>query len=278
MWETRILVVNHRAAEAQQIARYLERVGLRHQIAASPEEAMIRLWEARLVGDSYNVVLVPQDIPGSASAFSGALHSDPENRQTSLILLQSDNSAANPPSAEAGFSEVIEAPLDANKLFEALARVCAASPQRTSPVLTAELPEDPKPAVKAKVLIVEDNLINQKVARSLMERLGYAVEVAASGREGVQKWEEGSFALILMDCQMPEMDGYEATREIRAREAGRCHTPIVAVTANTMAGDLEKCFAAGMDAFVPKPIKVEGLTDILENLLGTSLQPASTIS
>jgi CheY-like chemotaxis protein len=77
---------------------------------------------------------------------------------------------------------------------------------------------------------------------------------------------------------MPEMDGYEATREIRAREAGQRHTPIVAVTANAMAGDREKCFAAGMDAFVPKPIKVEGLAEALEQLLGTAVESASTIS
>jgi CheY-like chemotaxis protein len=138
--------------------------------------------------------------------------------------------------------------------------------------------EQAKPITKARVLIVEDNLINQKVARSLMERMGYSVEVAANGREGLQKWQEGFFDLILMDCQMPEMDGYEATREIRAREAGERHTPIVAVTANAMAGDREKCLAAGMDAFVPKPIKIDGLVGILEQLLGANIESASTIS
>jgi CheY-like chemotaxis protein len=279
MWEARILVIAHQAAEARRIARYLERVGLRHQIAATPEEAMIRLWEARLVGDNYGIALVPQDIPGSAWAFSRAIHSDPENRGTALILIKSDDtSPVHFPAAESGFAGTIEEPLDANKLFEALARVCAAPRHPAPAVLTPEPEEKPKVAAKGQVLIVEDNLINQKFACSLMERLGYGVAVAANGREAVQKWEEGSYDLILMDCQMPEMDGYEATREIRAREAGQRHTPIVAVTANTQGGDRDKCFAAGMDAFVPKPIKVESLTGILETLLGSVVESASTIS
>jgi CheY-like chemotaxis protein len=168
--------------------------------------------------------------------------------------------------------------LDANKLFEALAAVCAAPRHPLPPTPLPEPREQSKFAARAQVLIVEDNLINQKVARSLMERMGYEVEVAANGLEGVQKWERGSYDLILMDCQMPEMDGYEATREIRIREAGQRHTAIVAVTANNMTGDREKCFAAGMDAFVSKPIKVESLTGVLENLLGSKVESASIIS
>jgi signal transduction histidine kinase/CheY-like chemotaxis protein/integral membrane sensor domain MASE1 len=283
MWEARILVIGHRAAEAHQIARYLERVGLRHQIAATPEEAMIRIWEARLVGDIYNVILVPQDIPGSPWAFSRAIHTDPENAQIALILVKNDVknddiAGSHVQAGESGFAEIIEAPLDANKVFEALAKVCA-GPRRSPPqALMPEPEEQPKPIAKGLVLIVEDNLINQKVARSLMERMGYSVEVAANGREGLKKWQEGVYDLILMDCQMPEMDGYEATREIRAREAGGRHTPIVAVTANAMAGDREKCFAAGMDAFVAKPIKVEGLAEMLAQLRGSTVESASTIS
>jgi CheY-like chemotaxis protein len=125
---------------------------------------------------------------------------------------------------------------------------------------------------------VEDNLINQKVARSLVERMGYRAEVAANGRECIQKWEAGSYDLILMDCQMPEMDGFEATRLIRAKEAGHRRTPIVAVTANAMSADREKCLAAGMDAFLPKPIKIDSLADVLEQILGQPIESTSTIS
>ncbi len=275
MWEARILVIGHRASDAHLITHYLERVGLRHQIAASPEEAIIRLWEARLAGDSYTIVLVPDDIPGSPSACCRAIHSDPENQRIAIILVKNGHTAANHlATPESGFAGVIESPLDANKLFEALARVCA-----VAPTAFARACADPaKHAPKALVLIVEDNLINQKVARSLVERMGYRAEVAANGRECIQKWEAGSYDLILMDCQMPEMDGFEATRLIRAKEAGHRRTPIVAVTANAMSADREKCLAAGMDAFLPKPIKIDSLADVLEQILGQPIESTSTIS
>jgi len=279
IWEARVLVIGHQAEEANLIARYLDRIGLRHQIAATPEEALIRLWEARLGGDSYNVVLVPQDIPGSASAFSRAIRTDPQNHQIALILVENDHDPTNHlQPGESGFAEIIETPLNASKVFEALARVCAVPRIPAAADPAPEPIEHPEHVPKILVLIVEDNLVNQKVARRLMERMGCSVDVAANGREGVQRWEERSYDLILMDCQMPEMDGYDATRAIRAREAGQRHTPIVAVTANAMAADREKCFAAGMDAFVPKPIEIESLTKILEQVLGTTVQSPSTIS
>ena len=134
------------------------------------------------------------------------------------------------------------------------------------------------PLIATHILLAEDNPINQKVARRLLERLGYVVEVAVNGREAVQKWAAGGFDLILMDCQMPEMDGYEATRRIRSTEAGRSHIPIVAVTANAMVGDREKCLGCGMDAFVPKPIKTEVLTETIEHFLAAAAGNSSTIS
>jgi len=133
-------------------------------------------------------------------------------------------------------------------------------------------------ARKLNILLAEDNLINQKVARRLLERLGHHVEIAANGRETVQKWSAASYDLILMDCQMPELDGFDATREIRLLERGRTHIPIAALTANAMAGDREKCMAAGMDAFIAKPIKVEAFTETLEQLLGAAVQNTGIIS
>jgi len=136
-------------------------------------------------------------------------------------------------------------------VFEAIARVLHWRGDSDR----VELPDAHQPPAKSHVLIAEDNLINQKVLSNLLSKLGYRVDVAGDGREAVEKWSANHYAIIFMDCQMPEMDGYEATRVIRAGEAGRCHVPIIAVTANAMVGDREKCLACGMDEFVAKPIK-----------------------
>jgi signal transduction histidine kinase/integral membrane sensor domain MASE1/ActR/RegA family two-component response regulator len=143
--------------------------------------------------------------------------------------------------------------------------VCDAAPaKQTEEVMFGPPAESPK---QLNILLAEDNLINQKVAKRLLEKLGHRVDIAANGRETVQKWASDSYDLILMDCQMPEMDGYDATREIRSSEAGRWHIPIAALTANAMPGDREKCLAAGMDAFIAKPIKVDSFTETLKRLL-----------
>jgi len=124
---------------------------------------------------------------------------------------------------------------------------------------------NPDAPPRARVLVAEDNVVNQRVAVRLLETLGCRVDVAASGVEAIKMLETGSYDLVLMDCQMPEMDGYEATREIRRRESragGR--TTIVAMTAHALAGDRERCVEAGMDDFVTKPVRRDTLADVID--------------
>jgi CheY-like chemotaxis protein len=120
------------------------------------------------------------------------------------------------------------------------------------------MPNDCPPAQPSKrtyrILLAEDNAVNQKVACRTLENLGYLVDVVADGRLAVQAWRAGHYDLILMDCQMPELDGYEANQEIRALEAGRVHIPIIALTAHAMKGAAEQCTRVGMDAHLTKPI------------------------
>lgn len=123
-----------------------------------------------------------------------------------------------------------------------------------------------------RILLTEDNRVNQLLATRILERAGHSVAVAANGRESIAAWERAAFDLILMDIQMPEMDGYEATRAIRKMEAampGFPHIPIVAMTAHAMKGDEERCLEAGMDAYVTKPIRVEALFQAIESLTRT---------
>jgi CheY-like chemotaxis protein len=114
-----------------------------------------------------------------------------------------------------------------------------------------------------RILIVEDNAVNQKVALLLLEKLGYTAELADNGQQAVAAFENGIFDLILMDCQMPVLDGYQATIEMRKREGQKRHVPILAVTANSSDEDREKCFASGMDEYVTKPLSVDRLSSLL---------------
>lgn len=111
------------------------------------------------------------------------------------------------------------------------------------------------PSNEIRVLLVEDNMVNRKLAMLVLERVGCEVDVAENGAEGVEKFKTGDYLAIFMDCQMPVMDGYEATRAIRKLETGtNSHIPIIAVTANAMKGDKEKCLECGMDDYISKPI------------------------
>ena len=120
-----------------------------------------------------------------------------------------------------------------------------------------------------QVLLVEDNAINQRVARRFLERLGCEVQVVGDGRQAIEAFERNTYTFILMDMQMPVMDGLEATRRIRELETGRSRrTPIVALTANAMMGTLERCLEAGMDDYLTKPLDISRLQDVLDRFMG----------
>ena len=118
-----------------------------------------------------------------------------------------------------------------------------------------------------RVLLVEDNIVNQKVAAALLKKLGCRVDVAANGREALALIEQLPYELVFMDCQMPELDGYQATRELRLLEGAVSHTPIVALTAGAMAEDRERCMQAGMDDYLSKPVRPRQLSEMVAKYL-----------
>jgi two-component system sensor histidine kinase/response regulator len=168
-----------------------------------------------------------------------------------------------------GIAGWLSKPITQSELLDAiLIAVSRDAEGNLSPTVNAHLEETGATGSALRILLAEDNLVNRAVATGILEKAGHVLVHVATGREAVEAFSDGSFDLILMDVQMPEMDGFEATRRIRElEESTGGHTRIVAMTAHAMAGDRERCLAAGMDDYVSKPLRKE---DLLRALVGGS--------
>jgi two-component system sensor histidine kinase/response regulator len=188
------------------------------------------------------------------------------------IIVLHDGKAPDARTAPAGVSGLIARPVESAQLLDALMAALGMRPETS-----AGLPSDALPPLRdnrpLNILLAEDNPINQTLALRLLERLGHHVELANNGVEAVELAARQRFDVILMDVQMPQMGGFEATRHIRAQD-GQRYTPIVAMTAHAMAGDREKCIEAGMDGYVSKPVQVPALLRALDEALGPSAAPS----
>jgi CheY-like chemotaxis protein len=195
-----------------------------------------------------------------------AIEKDPAIPPTRKVMMTSlGQDLSGEELAAGGISACVHKPLRPSSLFEALAAAVAG--RAAAPAQAQGAPgEEAAPAANKyfRVLVAEDNAVNQKVALRQLERLGYAADVAANGLEAVAAVKRQHYDLILMDCQMPEMDGFQATAEIRRLQAEGRRTPIVAMTANALQGDREKCLEAGMDAYIPKPVRLEVMAETLK--------------
>jgi CheY-like chemotaxis protein len=199
----------------------------------------------------------------------------PELAAARLVLLTAHSERPARSELEArGIAACLVKPLRKKALHECLLEVIGGATPSTSAASAAlgetAAPSGPPTAMSvvisaARILVVEDNIVNQKVALLHLQRLGYKADVAADGRAAIAAVRQQPYDLVFMDCQMPEIDGYEATRQIRARETsdGSSRLPIVAMTAGALAGDREACLAAGMDDYIAKPVRQDELRQIL---------------
>jgi CheY-like chemotaxis protein len=226
-----------------------------------------RLEEATLSGRPYRLVLLDQQMP-EMDGFEVIHRMRPQaelKNAAIMMLTSSDHSVSAAKCRELGVGAFLVKPIQPSDLLKSMLRILGKLPS-PSPALAPTVKQQPTPvsAFPLNILVAEDNPVNQKLATVLLERAGHQVAVAVNGAEAVTRWREADFDLILMDVQMPELDGLEATRQIRQEEqtTGR-HVPIVAVTAHSMTGDRERCFQAGMDDYLSKPIQRQELLGVL---------------
>jgi signal transduction histidine kinase/DNA-binding response OmpR family regulator len=276
----RVLIVDDLPLNRRVLAEQLAASEIRHAAVASAGEALAALGEARDRGDPFNVAILDYRMPDMSGEELGRLmQADPNWRSVTLVMLTSVDERDLPLRLEqVGFSAFLVKPVRAALLLDALAAARGAEgasrglgiiTKRTLAASRNNADADPSAEIERPrryVMLAEDNAINRKLGVRLLEKFGCQVDVAANGVEAVELCSRNLYDVVFMDCQMPEMDGLEATGEIRRRQAlTGAHTPIVALTANAMQGDREACMKAGMDDFLSKPLHVESLRRALEH-------------
>ncbi len=268
----RVLIVDDNATNRKILSHQLSSWGMVHDQAESGAQALDLMKSAAARDAAYDLAVLDFLMPGmDGITMARAIKSDPAISRTQLVLLTSAGGRGDDASRDAGIAAYLCKPVRQSHLFDCLIAVMSKSANRessTSQTLVTEqnLKEVNKMSHKL-ILLSEDNVVNQKVAVRQLAKLGYRADAVANGREAIEAVNRIPYDLVLMDCQMPEMDGYEATGVIRHREGTAKHTPIVAMTAHALQGDREKCIAAGMDDYLTKPVKMEELSRILDMYL-----------
>jgi CheY-like chemotaxis protein len=218
-----------------------------------------------------------------------AIKADPTIKGVCLVLLTSAGQRGDGAIAsEIGIAAYLTKPVRQSQLFDCLITVLnqrKETPAADAPsgqargLVTRHNLKEIKATPAKLILLAEDNIVNQRVAARQLAKLGYHADTVANGREALEAMERIPYDLVLMDCQMPEMDGYDATAEIRRREeAGARRTPIVAMTAHALAGDRDVCLTAGMDDYISKPVKIDELTRVLQLWLNAEPEPSGHLA
>jgi len=261
---TAVAVVDDNRTNRTILERYLGSWGMRDRAFESGRQALNELREAARGDDPFEVAIVDMMMPGmDGAAVAAEIRADPALRDMVVILLTSAGHSEHP---VAGIDVELVKPVRPSLLFDVLHSLLAAKPAHANRQVVEEgpTPADQASHRWARVLVVEDNIANLKVAVRMVEKLGYRADVAANGTEAVKILGDMRYDAVLMDCHMPEMDGFEATRAIRRTEPDGRHTPVIAMTASALSGDRERCLAAGMDDYISKPIKLHVVAAMLE--------------
>jgi len=264
----KVLVVDDNRTNRRILEEMLGRWGMRPLSAQSGKEALMRLAEACEAKDPYVLVLTDVHMPEmDGFGLVERIRQQPMLATATIMMLTSAGQRGDAPRCrELGVAAYLAKPIRQSELREALVRVLMDHDKgKAPPLLTRHSMRALRtPVASLRVLLAEDNLVNQRLAIRLLEKRNHHVDVAINGREVLAALEKENFDLVLMDVQMPELDGFEATAMIREKERRYGgHLPIIAMTAHAIKGDRERCLAAGMDGYLAKPLRVQELDEIL---------------
>lgn len=266
--KVRVLVVNGLIGSAEFIEAYATASGIKCDSTSRGQSALTAMKQAVFVDRPYDVVFIERLLPDmDAFEFARVLQQEAQLAHTKLVLVSTFDSAARDDHAlRSGFVEHIAKPVKQQQVISTLAAVMQGIPRviaEQAPSVTEQI----TPAAargQRMILVAEDNPVNQKVALLQLRELGFFATVVGNGQEAIDVLRQAEFDAVLMDCQMPEMDGFEATKRIRQweKEVGR-HVPIIAMTASALSSDRDKCLAVGMDDYLAKPVTYDKLDSVL---------------
>jgi PAS domain S-box-containing protein len=263
------LVVDDNQTNRQIVQLQATSWGMRTDCAASGMEALQMLRRARASGNFYDVAVLDMQMPEmDGLMLARAIKSDPALAPLPLVLLTSLGHCSDDELAAAGITARLYKPAKQTMLLDCLCRALCSTQTDPADATAASALAPVVPAqVGCRVLVAEDNIVNQRVVLRQLQKLGYKADAVANGLEVISALSRIPYDIVLMDCQMPEMDGYEATSVIRSGEAEGRHIPIIALTAHALEGDRAKCLQAGMDGYLSKPVKTEHLAAALANCI-----------
>jgi PAS domain S-box-containing protein len=269
---TRVLIVDGHAIHRRVFRHQVESVGLRADVAPSMDEALAMLHRAREEDDEFGAGIVDLRLDGAAFAYEARA----EGFDLPLILVTSSGRRREDLETyhAAGFARVLMKPVRHSHLLNCLISLLGVP--ATHAVQHFELPERPVTR-RMRILVAEDNRVNQRVVLAQLAELGHSAVAVGNGFEALAALDEIDYDAVLMDCQMPEMDGYEATEVIRGRKPFQ-RLPIIAMTASAMSGDRERCLAAGMDDYLTKPFGLAQLAQALVRIESRMPEPEPSLA
>ena len=266
----RVLIVDDNQTNCFILEEMVRNWQMQPAVLTRPEEAVSLLRQSQRDGRPFHLLLLDANMPGmNGLELARQIADDTGMAKVSVILLTSGTLMVDTDERRRlGLSACLTKPVKQSELLDAIIE-CVGGTKLAEPSHAASTIAELRDRLpRLRILLAEDSLVNQKLALALLAPFGHQVDIANNGAEAVRKWSSQRFDLVLMDVQMPEMDGLEATRAIRAAEEhdGR-HTPILALTAHAIKGDRELCLETGMDAYISKPVRAPELYGAIEQLL-----------